>query len=66
MTQSIMALAGVDKRLASILSDYELICTDDTSKLLSLEKIIFQVSSLILISGNQSFTMTKLTLSNTS
>ena len=31
-------LAGVDKRLTSILSDYELICTDDTSKLLSLEK----------------------------
>ena len=31
-------LAGVHKRLASILSDYELICTDDTSKLLSLEK----------------------------
>ncbi len=31
-------LAGVDERLTSILSDYELICTDDTSKLLSLEK----------------------------
>lgn len=29
-------LAGVDKRLTSILSDYELICTDDTSKLLTL------------------------------
>ena len=31
-------LAGVDKRLTSILSDYELICTDDTSKLLTLEE----------------------------
>ena len=29
-------LAGVDERLTSILSNYELICTDDTSKLLSL------------------------------
>ena len=56
-------LAGVDKRLASILSDYELICTDDTSKLLTLEK---DHISGIMISGNQSFVMTKLTLSSTS
>lgn len=59
-------LAGVDKRLASILSDYELICTDDTSKLLTLEKD--HISGIIsyLVSGNQSFVMTKLTLSSTS
>ena len=38
-------LAGVDKRLTSILSDYELICTDDTSKLLSLEED--QISGII-------------------
>ena len=38
-------LAGVDKRLTSILSDYELICTDDTSKLLTLEED--QISGII-------------------
>ena len=39
------SLAGVDKRLTSILSDYELICTDDTSKLLTLEED--QISGII-------------------
>ena len=38
-------LAGVDERLTSILSNYELICTDDTSKLLSLEED--QISGII-------------------
>ena len=38
-------LAGVDERLTSILSDYELICTDDTSKILTLEED--QISGII-------------------
>ena len=38
-------LTGVDDRLTSILSDYELICTDDTSKLLTLKED--QISGII-------------------